>query len=77
MMNRPRGRRIIEAIVNLAHDLGMRVTAEGVETVEQAEQLRAIGCDFLQGFLHGAPMVETDMLAELAALIKRQQTPGP
>ena len=40
---------IVHAIVTLAHNLGMQVVAEGVETVAQLVQLQALGCDFGQG----------------------------
>ena len=46
---------IISSIVSLAHSLGMRVNAEGVETESQHEALRRLGCDELQGFLLGRP----------------------
>jgi EAL domain-containing protein (putative c-di-GMP-specific phosphodiesterase class I) len=42
--------------IRLAHDLGLRVVAEGVETAEQLERLRALGCDVAQGFLLARPM---------------------
>ena len=41
---------MIEAIVNLAHNLNLRVIAEGVETQEQLQFLRNSGCDLAQGF---------------------------
>ena len=44
---------IIQAIVALAHALGVKVVAEGVETQAQAAFLKAIRCDFMQGFLYG------------------------
>ncbi|MFA7504601.1 MAG: bifunctional diguanylate cyclase/phosphodiesterase [Burkholderiaceae bacterium] len=46
---------VIRTIVSLGRVLGMRITAEGVETIEQAERLRALGCDRLQGYLFGRP----------------------
>jgi len=49
-------RAIIAAIIELAHTLGMEVVAEGVETVGQAEVLRTLGCDQVQGFLLARPM---------------------
>ena len=49
-------RLIVKAIVNLAHGLGLTVTAEGVETVEQLELVRELGCDLVQGYLIAAPM---------------------
>jgi EAL domain-containing protein (putative c-di-GMP-specific phosphodiesterase class I) len=41
---------IIQAIVTLAHNLGVAVTAEGVETSEQLAQLKALKCEFVQGY---------------------------
>lgn len=52
----PEAQAIITAIIALAHTLGMEVVAEGVETISQVEQLRALGCDQLQGFLLSLPM---------------------
>ena len=46
---------IVNSIVTLAHSMGMRVNAEGVETPEQLQALRRCGCDELQGFLLGRP----------------------
>nr|WP_295784816.1 bifunctional diguanylate cyclase/phosphodiesterase [Rhodoferax sp.] len=47
---------VCKAIILLAHDLGMRVVAEGVETAEQRDLLVAAGCDFGQGYLFARPM---------------------
>ncbi|OYV41594.1 MAG: hypothetical protein B7Z80_01125 [Rhodospirillales bacterium 20-64-7] len=51
----PRGHAIVACLINLAHDLGARVTAEGVERVEQAFCLMQLGCDEMQGYLFGHP----------------------
>ncbi len=47
---------LVQAIVQLATALGIRVVAEGVETILQRDFLQRIGCDVLQGFLIGRPM---------------------
>ena len=46
---------IVGSLVSLAHTLGMTVTAEGVETGEQAQALRDLGCDRAQGTFFGSP----------------------
>jgi EAL domain-containing protein (putative c-di-GMP-specific phosphodiesterase class I) len=47
---------IVRAILSLARSLGFNVTAEGVETVEQAHMLRHMACDVVQGFLFSKPV---------------------
>ncbi len=61
---------IVRSIVRLAHALGMRVNAEGVETEQQRAALLEHGCDELQGFLLGRPQ-PTESLAH------RQPAPSP
>ncbi len=48
-------RTIVRSITNLAHDLGLSVCAEGVETTEALKAINEIGCDTAQGFLAGRP----------------------
>ena len=62
-----RQRSTLRAIVVLAHHLDLRVIAEGVETAEQREELNAIDCDLLQGFLLAPPM-PADGARQLLAL---------
>ena len=57
---------IVDAILALAHGLGLEVVAEGIETAEQAEFLRARGCDEGQGFYFGQPLALTDFHALLS-----------
>lgn len=54
-------RNIVATIIELAHQLGRKVTAEGIETRGQAEVLRRMGCEFGQGFLFGRPALLGDM----------------
>jgi len=51
---------IINAVVAMSKSLGMSTTAEGVETREEAELIRSLGCDKIQGFFFGRPMVAED-----------------
>ena len=46
---------IVDAIIQLGHSLSLTITAEGVETAEQASILRQLGCDTAQGYLYGRP----------------------
>lgn len=53
-------RSIVEAIVAMAHGMKLEVVAEGVETQEQADFLRGLGCDGAQGFLYSRPLPAAD-----------------
>lgn len=53
---------IVGGIIGMAHALGLRVVAEGVETVEQARCLQSCSCDLLQGYLTGRPMGKAELL---------------
>jgi EAL domain-containing protein (putative c-di-GMP-specific phosphodiesterase class I) len=54
------------AVVSIARSLRLRVVAEGVETVEQAQRLRALGCGLAQGYLFARPMPAEDLVRFLA-----------
>ena len=62
---------IISSIVTLARGMNMSVTAEGVETREQLETLRALGVNFAQGYLLGRPVPLAE-LEEPAAHVQRR-----
>ncbi|MDP5102619.1 MAG: EAL domain-containing protein [Erythrobacter sp.] len=53
---------IINAVVAMANSLDMSTTAEGVETAQEAELIRNLGCDKIQGFYFGRPMTSEDAL---------------
>jgi EAL domain-containing protein (putative c-di-GMP-specific phosphodiesterase class I) len=59
---------IVKTIVSLAHNLGMDVVAEGIETDTQAEALRALGCRRGQGFLFAKPLPADEARRALADL---------
>ena len=52
---------IIEAIIILAHKLGMKVVAEGVETEAQFNKLKSLGCEQIQGYLFSPPLSKKSM----------------
>lgn len=56
---------ITSAVVQMAHRLGLRVTAEGIETDEQMSYLKELGCDDLQGFLLAGPLSPEELVARL------------
>ena len=69
VMDLPGGRAdsaIVRSVVELGHNLGMTVTAEGVETVGQRDCLRSFGCDSYQGFLYSRP-IPAEQFARLLA----------
>ena len=58
---------VLDAIILLAHDLGLNVVAEGVETQTQLDHLLTLECDLAQGFLIGEPIDAQHVLAALGA----------
>jgi EAL domain-containing protein (putative c-di-GMP-specific phosphodiesterase class I) len=52
-----------KSIIDLAHNLEMKTIAEGVETKEQFELLKSLGCDFIQGFWLAKPMPISELVA--------------
>ncbi|NEZ55550.1 EAL domain-containing response regulator [Adonisia turfae] len=65
MNNTTKGLKVIKAIVNLAHELGMSVTAEGVENSVQLATLETLGCEYMQGYLWGKPADGKTITAQL------------
>ncbi|MBK8771163.1 MAG: GGDEF domain-containing protein [Rhizobiales bacterium] len=79
METRPQVRGLLRTILDLSRNLGLKVTAEGIETVEQAELLRSQRCDFIQGYLCGKPVPESEVAAVImtrfAASLKNMKSP--
>jgi diguanylate cyclase (GGDEF)-like protein len=72
-------RTIVRTTIDLAHQLGAKVVAEGVESGAVRSELQALGCDFGQGFLLGRPMPAdqfADWLREREKLTGRRTAPG-
>jgi diguanylate cyclase len=67
-----RGEAIIRATIDMAHALGHKVVAEGIETLRQSSFLIKTKCDYMQGFLFGRPMSSHDLMLWMAA---RQANP--
>jgi EAL domain-containing protein (putative c-di-GMP-specific phosphodiesterase class I)/GGDEF domain-containing protein len=63
---------MLKSIIGLSNSLRMRVTAEGVETPAQAEFLRDLGCDYVQGYLCGKPTDEKKLEAIIVQNISDQ-----
>lgn len=67
LLTDPRSSAVVDAIVGLAEALGLSIVAEGVETQEQAHELRRLGCARGQGFLWSRPKPIRQLMAELTA----------
>lgn len=58
--------KVIASVVSLVHELSLKVIAEGVETKEQYEFLRGVGCDYIQGYYFSKPLQEEDFFQKLS-----------
>ena len=73
MEQREENRKLVHAMINLAHNLHLDVVAEGVETEEQLDLLRSFGCDQVQGYLISKPLPVEALVEYL--LLKAAQRP--
>jgi diguanylate cyclase (GGDEF)-like protein len=65
MEQREENRKLVHAMINLAHNLNLEVVAEGVETPEQLDLLRGFGCDQVQGYLISKPLPLAELVEYL------------
>jgi diguanylate cyclase (GGDEF)-like protein/PAS domain S-box-containing protein len=68
---------IVRSMVALAHELGKKVVAEGVEDPDDVGFLRSIGCEYGQGFYYGEPMNEADVMQLLKIVRKAEHKLQP
>lgn len=66
----PMQQRIIGSLTQLLHGLSVPIVAEGAETEEQFEELRALGCDYIQGYLISKPISHNDLATFLEGYTK-------
>ncbi len=71
MYSNPTYGAVIQAIVTLAHELGLKVIVEGVEHASQAVRLAAVGCDYAQGYYYSKPLPPDDVVRLLEGLSMR------
>ena len=64
--NNRRRQKVVEFVIRLADALELQVIAEGVETREQAQMLKKLGCRHAQGYLYGRPMPEQEFIDYLS-----------
>ncbi|MCG7536399.1 EAL domain-containing protein [Pseudoalteromonas sp. OOF1S-7] len=53
---------LCETMIMMAHQLGLKVIAEGIETATQHELLKQAGCDFGQGYFYAKPISQADLV---------------
>jgi diguanylate cyclase (GGDEF)-like protein len=69
----PRSAKIVAATIEMARALGMTVVAEGVETIDQADVLQRLGCDYAQGFLFARPEPADAIFDRIRAAYERDR----
>jgi EAL domain-containing protein (putative c-di-GMP-specific phosphodiesterase class I) len=74
MIEERESRKIVAAVIGLGHTLGLVTVGEGVETEQQAEMLRLLGCDMVQGWLYGKPL-PADSIPEMVTATSRMPSP--
>src|SRR5258706_4013535 len=71
MLDEPHTMTLVSTVISMAHSLGLKVVAEGVDSEAQAAVLRRHGCDEMQGYLFSRPLA----LPQITALLKAEVRP--
>jgi EAL domain-containing protein (putative c-di-GMP-specific phosphodiesterase class I) len=71
MIEEPHTMTLVSTVISMAHSLGLKVVAEGVDSEAQAAVLRTHGCDEMQGYLFSRPLP----LREITALLQAEGSP--
>ena len=69
-MAKPASQSILSYVINMSHGVGLSVVAEGIESKEQMDRMRELGCDYMQGYYFAKPMPAE----EYEILLKEQST---
>jgi diguanylate cyclase (GGDEF)-like protein len=77
MLTDPQDEVIVRSTVDLGHNLGLLVVAEGVENLSVLERLRSIGCDEAQGYAISEPVASDNLVGWLARANEAQRSDGP
>jgi EAL domain-containing protein (putative c-di-GMP-specific phosphodiesterase class I) len=81
MEEKARVRGMLTSIMGLSRNLGLKVTAEGIETENQALMIQDMGCDYIQGYLTGKPMRAVDIpamiMTRFTTKLKARLAPQP
>ena len=62
---KPKSKIVIQSVINMAKELGIKTLAEGVETDEEVEFLKSVGCERLQGYRFGKPILKEELEAKI------------
>jgi predicted signal transduction protein with EAL and GGDEF domain len=76
MENNRESRQVVHTVISLGHGLGMDVVAEGIETVEQANEIRSLGCQYAQGYFFSKPLTQTGAEALLESGVRKPDVFG-
>ena len=61
----PKTKSIVHSIIGMAHEIGIKTVAEGVETEEQVRFLKQSGCDYIQGYYYSRPLPRAEFVQKL------------